>query len=106
MILPTWIARWLDTDRRLNARDKKLHFLAGLLGCAFLDLCGAQDGDAVLLTIAGGAVYEAGQADIAQSEGLIGEPGYGFGLIDLGADTLGAIVWIGVKYLFRTSFGL
>lgn len=38
-----------------------------------------------------GAVYEAGQADVARSQGLLGNTGYGFGLKDEACNIGGAI---------------
>lgn len=56
--------------------------------------------EAVAWTTVIGFVYEGGQADVAYSQKLLGKPGYGIGLIDLVADVLGALSWIGIRALF------
>ena len=100
----TW--RWLDPDRRVWAKDKLQHALLGFVLCAGLDLAGASEGQALGLTVAAGAIYEAGQTDTAHSTGKLGQAGFGFGVVDLGADTVGALVWLLVKVFFRGWLGV
>jgi hypothetical protein len=99
----------LDPDRDWRSWSTIEHFLVGLILCCLFDSALPTWG-AVLATIWTGAVYEAGQTDIAYSlrdssgRRYAGQPGYGFGLMDLAADVAGAITWVIVLSLFVRIF--
>lgn len=91
-------AQWLDPDRCWTCKDSQQHFLAGAgldLGLQILPnswQVSNKPWKRVALVALVGAVYEAGQADVAHSQGLLGNPGYGFGLKDEACNIGGAVV--------------
>lgn len=81
---------FFDPDRRWFSRDKLQHaVLSGLL-CALLSVFFGPLW-ALGATIWTGVVWELAQWDSARSSGMLGQPGYGFGLRDLAADVVGAL---------------
>lgn len=96
--------RYLDPDTRVFSRDKFEHF-GGCLGFTLILLfIGFSPPAALLLTMLVGAVFELGQVDTARNlsvmtrdgRPLLGQPGFGFGLLDLAWDIVGALVAIGI----------
>ncbi len=100
---------FFDPDRNWKSWDKAEHAAAGLLICALLTLF-VSHWIALGVTIALGAAFELGQYDTARStyveyehgdidrtyEIALGNEGYGFGLLDLAADTAGALLWLAI----------
>lgn len=82
--------RFFDPDRRILSRDKLFHAVGGFLTFVFLNFFTTW-GWALVLTVLAGAIFELGQWDASRGTALEGQAGYGFGVLDLGADTLGAI---------------
>lgn len=83
---------FLDPDRRWFSADKWLHLVGAALTCAALVLVGTQPLRAFAYTVVAGAIFELGQWDALRGTEYLGRPGYGFGLLDLAADALGALV--------------
>lgn len=82
---------FFDPDRRWFSRDKLQHaVLSGLL-CALLSVFFGPLW-ALGATIWTGVVWELAQWDGARSAGMLGQPGYGFGLRDLAANVAGALL--------------
>ena len=87
--------RFLDPDTRILAIDKLEHLGFGFAMAVFL-LLGLSIPPVwtFLAVVSVGGAFELGQWDIAHSLGRAGEPGFGFGLLDLAADALGAAIAI------------
>lgn len=95
----------MDPDRKAIAKDKLRHFVGGFGTCAAFDIA-LSNGQALGATVLAGLIWEGGQTDTAHSDGQLGKPGYGIGILDLCADTLGAVVWLLFKALARGFLGL
>jgi len=111
MKLINWIKSLLDPDRDWRSWSTIQHYIGGFVLCGLADI-GLSNWGAFLLTVWTGAVFEAGQTDatysIHDSSGrrYAGQPGYGFGLMDEAAVTLGALTWVGVQLLVGLVFSL
>lgn len=81
-----------DPDRVLIAPDKAQHLASGALLANLMLAIGLSPLQTLAWSLAIGATYEMGQLDIAHSLGVAGTPGYGFGLLDLAMDMLGAAI--------------
>lgn len=102
------LAIWFDPDRDFRSVDKIEHAFGGFAVCLVslwlvavlrtLPIAIA----ALILTLIIGLVYEAGQADVAHSQRLLGKPGFGIGLVDLAYDGFGAILLLAVRFTLRT----
>lgn len=91
------LRRYLDPDRNWRSPDKLEHFAFGVVLCWLFTLA-ALSGPAALWWTAWSAVaYEAGQTDTAASAGLLGKPGFGFGLLDIAAALAGALVYLAFR---------
>ena len=94
----------LDPDVSLRSWDKVEHLAGGFALCLLFDGF-LPTISALILTVWTAAVYEAGQTDVAYSlkdssgRRYAGQPGFGFGLADLAAGILGALVWVGLHAL-------
>jgi hypothetical protein len=55
----------------------------------------------VAFVVALGALYEGAQLYTAHTKGTLGQAGYGFGLKDLAADAMGAVVAEGLLAVLR-----
>lgn len=94
------MSKFFDPDRRIFSKDKFQHAGVSLvifLGLSFL----APLWLALVLTIVIGAVFEAGQWDAVRRTQYEGQVGYGFGLYDLGADTVGAFVGLALRLIIH-----
>ena len=89
----------LDPDTRLFSGDKLQHaaafFVLAMLASTFLTPL-----PNLVLMLWTGVIYEAGQTDVAVSLHRTGQVGYGFGLLDLAADMVGASLWVGLHAAF------
>lgn len=102
-----YILIWFDPDHDLRSVDKLMHLFGGLAVCLLslwlvtvlrtLPFAIA----ALVLTMIIGLVYECGQADTAHSQRLLGKPGYGIGLVDLGYDGIGALILLALRFTLR-----
>ena len=100
-------AQWLDPDRCVTCPDKRIHFAAG----AGLDLLARGPWVAkgfhdhawkrVLVTATVAASWEMVDALEARREGKAGQPGYGFGPLDLAATIAGAVATEAVQGVGR-----
>ena len=96
MKLWLFIRSWFDPDRTIVGGDKLQHLVGGFLVCAAVDAFKSR-GEAVAWTAALGFAYEAGQADVAHSQGLLGRAGFGIGLLDLACDLVGAAAYVALR---------
>lgn len=89
----------LDPDRNLRSWDKVEHAAFGFVLCCLFTFA-LSPLAAFWWTVWSGAIYEAGQTDVAYSlrdgsgRRYAGQPGYGFGLLDLACDVAGAALWL------------
>jgi len=99
LLVPVGLSgQFLDPDRCWTCQDKAQHAVSG----AALDLFVRGPWIAkpwrneawkrVLWVVVIGAAYEGVQYDEARRAGKLGQPGYGFSLLDLAADVGGAIL--------------
>lgn len=86
-----FFAHFFDPDRRWLSRDKIQHAVLSALLCALLSVFLGPLW-ALGATIWTGIVWEIAQWDSARTAGMLGQPGYGFGLRDLAADVIGALI--------------
>lgn len=94
------MTKFFDPDRRIFSKDKFQH--AGVSLIIFIVLSFIMPlWQALLWTIAIGAIFEAGQWDAARGTPYLGQVGYGFGLYDLGADTVGALVGLVLRLVIH-----
>lgn len=94
------ITRFLDPDRNWRSWDKIEHAALGFAVCAIATFVLAPL-PAFGFTLWTAAIYEAGQTDTAQSLGKLGQPGFGFGLLDQAFSTAGALLWLTLTALWR-----
>jgi hypothetical protein len=98
---------WFDPDHDLRSLDKLEHLFGGFAVCLLsLWLVGVLRAlpfaiAALVLTLIIGLVYECGQANVASSQRLLGKPGYGIGLVDLGYDGVGALILLALRFTLR-----
>jgi hypothetical protein len=97
------LKKYLDPDAQFFGEDKIRHTLGGLIlafGCLAIGLGWLA---ALLIVFIAGVSFEAGQLDTAinpeiilrdSRESPLGEVGFGFGLIDLAWDMLGALLMV------------
>ena len=95
----------LDPDRNWRSPDKRRHvllfwFVTGVLTWFWPPI------DAAVIAFLLGCALEAGQWDAVRDYQLgyinrdgdyvpaLGQPGYGFGLLDLAANTVGIVAWL------------
>jgi len=81
---------FFDPDRRLLSGDKLQHLVGGLgvgLGASLVVAWPLVL--AVVFVV--GAIFELGQWDAVRGTSFLGQPGYGFGPLDLAADVLGGV---------------
>jgi hypothetical protein len=93
------ISVWFDPDRDWRSVDKLMHLVGGFAVCLLLQPFTPSGLSAFLWTMVIGLVYEAGQADVAHSQRLLGKPGYGIGLVDLVYDGTGALLLLGFRWI-------
>jgi len=104
------LREWLDPDRDLRSFDKVEHFAGGFAICCLFSFFLSPIA-ALWWTSWTAAIYEAGQTDTAHSlrdssgRRYAGQPGYGFGLVDLAVGILGAIAWLGIRAALRGVLG-
>jgi len=100
----------LDPDHDLRSFDKVEHFAGGFAICGLFSFFLSPIA-ALWWTSWTAAIYEAGQTDTAYSlrdgggRRYAGQPGYGFGLVDLAVGILGAIAWLGIRAALRGVLG-
>lgn len=82
--------RFFDPDRRIVSRDKLFHAVGGFFVFVALNLVTAPL-TAFVFTLLLGATFELGQWDASRGTAQAGQAGYGFGLLDLAADLVGAL---------------
>jgi len=112
---------YLDPDRDWRSVATLQHFVVCfVLSCLFVLLLpaitwvvlGAPTLAAFLLVLWTALVYEAGQTDTAYSlrdgsgRRYAGQPGYGFGLMDVAAGMLGATLFLVVRFLYHAVWAL
>lgn len=83
---------FFDPDRKIFALDKAQHAGFGLGAALALLALGFGPLWTMFIVIAVGGAFELGQWDIARHHYTRFPAGYGFGLLDLAADTLGAAI--------------
>ncbi len=102
---------FFDPDRNWKSWDKLTHLLGSLVVCAIATLH-FRWLDAALITVALGIALELGQWQTAHNENVyydapgsrgldevvrpLGHVGFGFGLLDLAADIVGALLWVAI----------
>ena len=92
------IAIWFDSDRDWRSLDKMEHLFGGFCVCLLLQPFTPSGLSAFLWTMAIGLAYEAGQADVAHAQRLLGKPGYGIGMVDLVYDGIGAVILLAFRW--------
>ena len=102
----------LDPDTNWRSTDKVEHLVGGFaIGVGAL-LAGASLVGSLAVVLFVGGAFELGQVDTARNpnvcyrEGtsfgpLLGRPGFGFGVLDLGADLAGGLLAVVVALLYR-----
>jgi hypothetical protein len=85
--------RIIDPDWNWRSGDKVQHAAGGFALCLVFDAV-LPIRQALMLTLWTAAVFEAGQTDVAISLHKLGAPGYGFGLADLLAGSVGACLYL------------
>ncbi len=96
----------LDPDRQVFAFDKLQHFLSGIALC-WIATVWLRFGiwGALLFVLYSAVLYEIAQTDVAYSikDGsgarYVGRPGFGFGILDISAGMVGALLYVGLRWL-------
>lgn len=92
----------LDPDLNLRSADKYQHAAAGFALCVLLDALFTCS-TALALVAYAAVVFEAGQLDTAYSlrdgsgRRYAGQPGFGFGLLDIAFGVAGALLYCGLR---------
>ena len=92
--------KFFDPDRRVFSADKLGHLIGGC-GAALVVLPFVSWPLALGIVAVVGAIFELGQWDGVRGTPYLGQPGYGFGLLDLTADLVGALVAILLVVVLR-----
>ena len=96
----------IDPDRNWRSWATLQHYLSGFLLCGIFARF-LSTGHALALVAWTSLVYEVGQLDVAYNikdaggRRYAGRPGFGIGPMDLLADMLGALTWIGAWMAIR-----